>query len=118
MLVALAFLVPNIRKQNPWGCLSLAWLYTIDTAITSLETAFFALEWYFTNSSTGYNVADVLAEGLDTMRLQGGSVSHETAFSMVAITALTLVRIYFSLVVMAFARDVLQRYMQTVEVKS
>lgn len=45
-------------------------------------------------------------------------MSHETAFSMVAITALTLVRIYFSLVVMAFARDVLQRYMQTVEVKS
>lgn len=37
---------------------------------------------------------------------------QDTATSLILIIGLTLIRVYFSLVVMAFARQVLQKYMQ------
>ena len=58
----------------------------------------------------------MVVEGIEGIRqesrVHGAVVPQETATSMLVIVALTLIRVYFSLVVMAFARQTLQKYMQ------
>lgn len=123
VLVLLVYLIPNIRRQSPFECLALAWLYLLDTAINGAYTAAFGLEWYF--ASTTSDGADsrpasslpyLVVEGLEGLRresqMHGKVVPQETATSMLLIVVLTLIRVYFSVVVMAFARQVLQKYMQ------
>ncbi|RFU73996.1 hypothetical protein TARUN_8286 [Trichoderma arundinaceum] len=121
ILAILVFLIPHIRKQTPFECLALAWLYVIDTAINAASTAAFGVDWYFANAASTVaetmpsSLPDVIAEGMEGLRREaanGGVMPQETAASMVLITGLTLIRIYFSLVVMNFARQVLQKYMQ------
>lgn len=113
--------MPHIRRQTPFECLVLAWLYIIDTVVNSAYTAAFGLEWYFKNTavdsseSMAKSLPSAVAEGMESLRREaaGGKVSpQDTALSMVLIVGLTLIRVYFSVVVMAFARQVLQKYMQ------
>ena len=58
----------------------------------------------------------MVVEGIEGMRreseVHGKVVPQETATSMVLIVGLTLIRLYFSVVVMAYARQVLQKYVQ------
>ncbi|KAG8417889.1 GTPase Ryh1 [Metarhizium acridum] len=108
--------------DSPFECLALAWLYVLDTTINGAYTATFGLDWYF--ASTANNESDsastslpgIVAQGFDGLRreraVHGKAVPQETATSMVLIVGLTLIRVYFSLVVMAFSRQVLQKYMQ------
>lgn len=95
----------------------------IDTAINCASTLAFGMDWYFANaaSSTGSGVKpsslpDIVAEGMEGLRRQtamhGDAVPQETAASMILVTGLTLIRVYFSLVVLNYARQVLQKYMQ------
>lgn len=124
VLVALVFLIPHIRKQSPFECLALAWLNIIDTCINAADTAVFGLEWYFTTSSSSSTttqppaeyIPDMVAEGMENIRQQtinhGAVVPQETAASMIMVIALVLVRVYFSVVVMAYAQQVLSKYMQ------
>jgi inositol phosphorylceramide synthase regulatory subunit len=121
VLVTLVFLVPHIRKQSPFECLALAWLNIIDTCINAADTAVFGLEWYFATSTTSSDsttdyIPDVVSEGMENVRqqtIQHGAVApQETAASMIMIIALVLVRVYFSIVVMAYAQQVLSKYMQ------
>lgn len=109
-------LMPHIRRQDPFECLALAWLYIIDTFVNTLDTAVFGLHWYFTDSttaSTPESIPEMVVEGMDVLRkeaeIHGKAVPQETATSMMIIIALTLVRVYFGFVVMAFARQVIQR---------
>uniref|UniRef100_A0A8H7TME4 Uncharacterized protein n=1 Tax=Bionectria ochroleuca TaxID=29856 RepID=A0A8H7TME4_BIOOC len=96
----------------------LAWIYILDTIINTFDTAAFGLEWYFATgaSDSADNVNDIVAEGIETLKeqtaLHGAAVPHETAASMVLIILLTLIRAYFCVVVMAYAQQVLQKYMQ------
>ncbi|EFY85784.1 RAS small monomeric GTPase Rab6 [Metarhizium acridum CQMa 102] len=122
VLGLLVYLIPYIRRQSPFECLALAWLYVLDTTINGAYTATFGLDWYF--ASTANNESDsastslpgIVAQGFDGLRreraVHGKAVPQETATSMVLIVGLTLIRVYFSLVVMAFSRQVLQKYMQ------
>lgn len=125
VLGLLVYLIPHIRRQSPFECLALAWLYLLDTAINGAYTAAFGLDWYFASTAdTGNTGSDskstslpvIVVEGFEGLRRQsaihGNVVPQETATSMVLIVGLTLIRVYFSLVVMAFARQVLQKYMQ------
>lgn len=117
VLVALVFLVPHIRKQSPFECLALAWLNIIDTCINAADTAVFGLEWYFTNSTTPSDSTTPSTEytpenGRQQTITHGGVAPQETAMSMIMILALVLVRVYFSFVVMAYAQQVLSKYMQ------
>lgn len=96
VLVALAFLLPHVRRQSPFPNLSLAWLYIIDTALNTAYTAFFAVAWYI--ASEGNPAGDAVEQATDT------------AASMALIVALTLVRVYLMLVVMSFTRQVMRRY--------
>lgn len=123
MLVALVFLVPHIRRQSPFECLALAWLNIVDTCVNAADTAIFGLEWYFASGAASSSSAtdaeyipNMVAEGMESLRQQtmthGAVVPKETATSMVMILVLVLVRIYFSVVVMSFAQQVLNKYMQ------
>lgn len=99
VLVLTAILLPHIRKQTPFQNLALAWIYIIDTAVNTAYTAAFAASWYV--ASGGNPAGDAAVQAPDT------------ATSMVLIVALTLLRIYFGLVVMSFARQVLRRYAES-----
>ncbi|PKK43661.1 hypothetical protein CI102_13634 [Trichoderma harzianum] len=117
VLGLLVYLIPHIRKQSPFECLALAWLYVIDAIINGASTVAFGMDWYFaTASSNGSSLPDMVAEGMEGLRretaVHGDVVPQETAASMLLITGLTLIRVYFSLVVMNYARQVLQKYMQ------
>lgn len=96
VLVALAFLLPHIRRQSPFQNLLLAWLYIFDTAANAAYTAFFAVEWYIT--SEGNPAGDAAEQATDT------------ATSIVLIAAFTLIRVYLMFVVMSFTRQVMKRY--------
>lgn len=96
VLVALAFLLPHVRRQTPLPNLSLAWLYIVDTALNASYTAFFAVEWYI--ASEGNPAGDAVEQATDT------------AASMALIVALTLFRVYLMLVAMSFTRQVMRRY--------
>lgn len=126
VLVCLVALIPHIRKQSPLECLGLAWLYILDTAISGAYTAAFGLDWYFASQVTSdgnssgegqvSGLKNVMAEGMDGLRretaVHGKVVPQETATSMLLIVASTLIRLYFSFVIMAFAQQVLHKYMQ------
>jgi hypothetical protein len=119
VLGLLIYLIPHIRKQSPFECLALAWVYALDTAINSAYTAAFGLDWYFASQATdgtASTIPGIVAEGLDGLRreskIHGAVVPQETATSMVLITGLTLIRVYFTFIVMTFAQQALQKYIQ------
>lgn len=121
VLAALIYLVPHIRKQDAFECLALGWMYTIDTIINAACTLLFGLDWYFATQSSDDSDAQpsslngLISEGLDGLRkesmVHGKVVPKETATSMTLIVLLMLLRVCFSLVVMAYARQALQKYM-------
>lgn len=119
VLLVLVYLMPHIRKQSPFECLALAWMYILDTVINTFDTAVFGLEWYFAAGAPDESVDRIPAmvvEGMENLRQQtaihGNVVPHETATSMLVIGLLVLVRAYFCVVIMAYAQQVLQKYMQ------
>lgn len=122
VLVLLAILIPHIRKQSPFECLALAWLYIVDTGINAAYTASFGLDWYFATQLTEptetqtKGLGNFVMDGMDGLRretaIHGKVVPQETATSMLIIVASILIRIYFSFVTMAYAKQVLQKYMQ------
>lgn len=116
ILVVLVTLIPHIRRQSPFECLALAWLYILDTFINSAYTAAFGLDWYFRTAAASAGQDEVTKPGLQGLKqetaIHGKVVPQETAASMVVIIGLTMVRIYFSLVVMSFAQQMLQKHMQ------
>jgi hypothetical protein len=124
VLVALIFLIPHIRRQSPFENLALAWLYVADTFVGVIATVAFAIEWYFampTSAAETDSLKNVVAEGIENLKqeaaIHGDVVSQETAASMVFIAALTLIRVYFSLVVMANAQQSLQKYVLAAELE-
>lgn len=123
VLVALILLVPHIRRQSPFECLALAWLYIADTIINTFDTVIFGLQWYFTSGATegSETIPKMVTEGIQSLREQsamhGNVVSHETAASMAFIVALSLIRVYFGVVVMAYAQQVLHKHMQVLVVE-
>lgn len=123
MLVCLAYLIPHIRKQSPLECLALAWIYALDTVINGAYAAAFAVAWCVGSARSGAPGGDdnaMVVEDLNSLKEQsaqnGDVMPQETAASMVMVVCLTLVRVHFSLVIMAFARQTLQRYIQRVDV--
>jgi hypothetical protein len=119
-LATLAFLMPHIRRHTPFHVLSLAWLYITDTLLNAAYVAAFAVLWYRASFHDPEGTAGKAAgptdgvptgEDLDPSQekqvVKGVGV-QETAVSMVLVVLFTaVIRIYFSLVVAAFARSVL-----------
>jgi hypothetical protein len=160
--VLLAFLVPHIRKQSPFQCLALAWLYLIDTVVNTAFTAAFAVTWFlavsadhvtkgipssapgsgtigdtagFTSPKHNVSKVDVIASpatgamagqdavaygvpGSGAASALNPSLSHgvgieESIPSIMVVVLLTLIRVYFIFVVMAYARQVLRQHVYT-----
>ncbi|KAF4464032.1 hypothetical protein FALBO_9138 [Fusarium albosuccineum] len=122
VLVLLAILIPHVRRQSPFECMALAWVYILDTVINAAYTAAFGLDWYFDSQlsdsidSKKTDLPNFVAEGMQGLRketaIHGKVVPQETATSMLLIVGSTLIRVYFCFVVMAYAKQVLQKYMQ------
>ncbi len=121
VLGLLIFLIPHIRRQTPFECLALAWVYILDACINAAYTAAFGLDWYFHSTATESDtrpagLSNTVIQSIEGLKkesaIHGKVVPQETAMSMIFIVAVTLIRVYFSLVVMAYARQSLQKYMQ------
>ncbi|RDA85149.1 hypothetical protein CP532_1549 [Ophiocordyceps camponoti-leonardi (nom. inval.)] len=115
ILAVVVYLIPHIRRQSPFECLALAWVYLIDTVINGVYTVAFGLELYLSAEARPTpSLPSVVAKGLEGLRRESEAVAlpQETATSVLLIVGLTLLRVYFSTVVMSHARQVLQRYMQ------
>ncbi|KAJ2893417.1 hypothetical protein MKZ38_008697 [Zalerion maritima] len=91
-LAALSWLYPRVRKHEAMPCLGLAWIYAADTLIQTAFTAGFAVDWY-------------LRVGQDKSPFSG----TENMASMGIASLLTVLRVYCSLIVAAYARRVLRR---------
>lgn len=103
-LITTAYCLPHIRKQNPFKCLAFAWLYIIDMLVNTLYTAFFAVSWYLANAED--EEMNLVPE---ITRL---SSAVDDTSSTVFIVVFSLLRVYFVLVVMAYARSVLPQNME------
>uniref|UniRef100_L2G4C4 Ras small monomeric GTPase rab6 n=1 Tax=Colletotrichum fructicola (strain Nara gc5) TaxID=1213859 RepID=L2G4C4_COLFN len=102
VIVCLAMFLPHIRKNSPFEALGLAWLYIIDTILNIAYTTFFAVGWYLHSTA------------LDKHPGSAGTTKHigpqESWMSLGLIITVTLLRVYFAVVVMSFAQSVLQRF--------
>ncbi|ESZ95879.1 hypothetical protein SBOR_3692 [Sclerotinia borealis F-4128] len=136
-LALTAFLMPHIRKQTPFQCLALAWFYFFDTMINTAFTTAFALTWLLAvsadqsnkgipNSAPGSGTIDETAgftspkSNASAVNMDGNAAGvtveqsvgiEESVPSIIVVTILTLIRVYFILVVMAYARQVLRQNM-------
>ncbi|KAK1635506.1 Inositolphosphorylceramide synthase subunit Kei1-domain-containing protein [Colletotrichum phormii] len=132
VVVLLAMFMPHIRKQSPFETLGLAWLYIVDTILNVAYTTFFAVNWYLNSSALDKHPAGsttpaaagpaaaaeiaetALANGAPVVPDVPGTTKHigpqESWMSLGLICSVTLVRVYFALVVMSFAQQVMQRY--------
>jgi hypothetical protein len=119
--VALSFLLPHVRRQSPFQNLALAWLYAIDTVASAAYTSVFAVTWYQSSydpkgpvtTSDPTTAPNADRNEQQTAQPNAGTGVQETAASLVLITFFSLVRVYFSLVVMAHARTVLQSFAES-----
>lgn len=126
-LVILIILMPHIRKSSPLQCLALAYFYLIDTVLNGAYTAVFAGTWFLTLSAAAKD-AEIDAPGSETMNdtsgisdaaaaaggspsLASGAAISESVPSILIIVFLTVIRIYFALVLFSFARQVLRQYL-------
>jgi len=124
-LVVLGYTIPHIRKQSPFQNMILAWLYVLDTLVNIAYTIVFAVTWYLANFHDPKGPAgaeddhdspsngDVQLDPDQTKQAEAGLGVQESVFSLMLVVALMLLRVYFSLVVLAYARSVVQRYVES-----
>jgi hypothetical protein len=129
VLLTLVACIPQIRRRSPLHCLALAWVYTIDTFVSAAYTTAFATNWYVSGihavkapsttpeeSEDGSPMSNARRADADTNTntaaadASASASSPDNTFSMILIVAFTLMRFYFSLVVLAYARMVILRY--------
>ncbi|KAL2148609.1 hypothetical protein VTH82DRAFT_2163 [Thermothelomyces myriococcoides] len=120
VLATLVVCVPQIRTQSPLHNLALAWVYAVDSLISAAYTAAFATSWYLADAHDPKGPAGSapggggdearLDAGQATAQAEAGRGAHDTAASLVLVVFFTLVRVYFSLVIAAYARMVLLRF--------
>lgn len=118
------YLFPHIRQQSPLQCLGLAWLYLIDSVINAAYTAGFAVAWFLAISqnygksesklrtptaSADPNIVTAVKFVRSTESLNV-VLQPESLQSIIFICLLWVVRVYFVLVMLAFARQTLRLY--------
>lgn len=104
----LAFCLPHIRKQTPFQNLAFAWLYVIDTVVNTGYTTLFAVSWFLALTAVGPSTPEPTET--DEPPMGGFLGAVDTTTSMTLIVLFSLIRVYFMLVVMAYARSVLLQY--------
>jgi hypothetical protein len=109
----LAYCMPHIRKQTPFQCLALAWLYMIDTLVNTIYTTVFALGWFLALENVGPKQSE--PTDTDEPPMGGFLGAVDTTTSATIIVVLSVLRIYFTLVVMAYARSALVQHRESRE---
>lgn len=131
-LILLTFLMPHIRKQSPFQNLALAYFYALDTIVNTAYTAAFAVTWLLAVSADDKNIdLPLTAPGSSTIGDAAGftnasapsaqeamanpTLKHavgieETLPSIMVVVFLTLIRVYFIIIVMAYARQVVRHH--------
>lgn len=103
-----AYCMPHIRKQTPFHNLAFAWLYMIDTVVNTFYTTIFAVSWYMASSKTG---GPTPPESADTgVPLSGFMEALDTTTSTALVVVFSILRVYFTLVVAAYAQSVIGQY--------
>jgi len=136
MLALTLYLIPGVRKQDPWAALVFAQTYALDTAINAVYTAAFSTAWFAVvaahdaqppaaPSSAAFNAstaADVLAaqDAVAAGAAAGaraaapgfvqGILSAGSLMSLVIVVAIEALRVYAVFVALAYARAVLRRH--------
>lgn len=128
VLLLVCTFLPHIRKQTPFEVLGLAWVYIIDTFLNAAYTTAFALSWFANSTAlqrhpgpTGDAPPEnngvpsaTLAQGTPVTPDVPKTTKHigpeESWTSLGLILLVTLIRVYLALVVMSFARQVLNRH--------
>lgn len=118
-----ALLFPHIRQQSPLQCLSLAWIYSIDSLINAAYTAGFAVSWFMVisqhygksklKSRDATSLDAKITDASNFVRSNDGLsavLQPESMPSIVFICALWVFRAYFVFVMLAFARRTLRLY--------
>ena len=120
VLGALAYLIRHIRKQSPVQNLALAYVYSLDTLVNAAYTITFAVNWYNSTFHDPKGTAgaesgptDTEAETSEPGDYVAQSGVADAPVSIVLVIVFGLLRVYFSLVVMSYARLVLQHAMDT-----
>ncbi|KAK7955843.1 Ras small monomeric GTPase rab6 [Apiospora aurea] len=104
----IAYCLPHIRKQTPFQNLAFAWLYIVDTVINTAYTTVFAVSWYLASGRTG---GPTPPESADTgVSPSAFMKAIDTTASTSFIVLFSLIRIYFVLVIMAYAQQVMVQY--------
>lgn len=105
----LAYCLPHIRKQTPFHNLAFAWLYIVDTVVNTGYTTIFAVSWYLASGKTGGPTPP--EEDADTgVPLSAFMKAIDTTASTSFIVVFSLIRVYFTLVIMAYAREVIAQH--------
>ncbi|PFH56510.1 hypothetical protein XA68_16407 [Ophiocordyceps unilateralis] len=75
VLAVVVYLIPHIRRQSPFECLALAWVYLLDTVINGVYTVAFGLELYLASitvsdieSPPSSSLSSIVAKGLSGLR--------------------------------------------------
>ncbi|KAJ5893703.1 hypothetical protein N7495_005394 [Penicillium taxi] len=129
------YLFPHIRKQSPLECLGLAWLYLFDSLINAAYTTTFGVTWFLllsqgdgskvSGSSTMAETAGFTSAKYDADNTKNANsfISHsprsadalsslvsqpESFESILFISILWAMRVYFVLVMLSFARQTLR----------
>lgn len=127
VLLLLLVCLPHIRKQTPFEVLGLAWVYIIDTFLNAAYTTTFALAWFANSTALDRHAgpsgeeppshpgvpAATLAQGIPVMPDVPKTTKHigpeESWASLALIVLVTVIRLYFAVVVMSYASQVLSR---------
>lgn len=86
VLALTLYLLPGVRKQDPWCVLVFAQTYTFDTIVNAVYTAAFSIAWFAvvashdaqqsSSSGSGNLAADTIASTSGFTSPQAGNISH------------------------------------------
>jgi len=122
-VIAIAMTAPHIRKRTPLPVISFAYFYVIDSIVNAMYTLLFAVSWFLVISEHRSQLGTTFAgeegdkfinnnnpeyEKITPATLSNGVLQPESATSIIIICLLWAVRVYFCLVVVAYARRVVR----------
>lgn len=138
ILALTLYLIPGVRKQDPWSLLAFAQTYALDTLINAFYTLAFALSWFAvvathdaqsasSSAPQAGNVSSVtvvavpapgLKTGQDAIALGKpgfvqGVLSSGGIMSLFIIVSFEALRVYAAFVALSYARQVLRRHVAT-----
>ncbi|CAN6674364.1 hypothetical protein TRVA0_052S00562 [Trichomonascus vanleenenianus] len=124
LLPVYAHVFLTISQRNALRMVVFAYIYAIDTLVSSLSfSIYFIVHWFSTkakemaaaggvvtnNGTAVANDTQVMRRADDTAVSQSASLAQETAVTIVITVALLIVRLYFTVVILSYARQLVRQ---------